>query len=263
LWKSVERLEKLLQFPRDREQEDWWDHVALTDPPGGTFETALLGEPRIVPSLSAIDRCRVYVISYNPIFPIEWRDEAYRIILPEELASYHRKWRTYVAEVQRGHWRQYLHQLYLFDRIHYDEHQYQQFEDLVRLAHDSLTRTSAWCKKERFVAIREEILRTNLSEHLQSMRPATPIPRFDPDKRHLPLQAEQLEKEKQYRELRDRGAAQIKEWNRRAPQNWKLQFPIKMAFEDLLRSADDSWLKTFFAWCDYLVAESYGLFLWA
>jgi hypothetical protein len=261
--KALERLEDLLVFPRGRlDAVDYWDYTTLTDPPGSTVEVVFEGRPRVVPSVDDLDKCRVYVISCNPVFPIEWRDEAHRIILPTELPAYYDKWRTHIAEVRAGLWQQYLHELYLFDRVR-DEHQYEQFEDLAWSANESLTRANAWCHKERLAPIRDRILQFNAVGSLQAMRAAITWPRFDESIRAVAVTTEQLQKEAEYWELRRRGTAQIMEWNGLVPQNWKLQFPSKVTYEDFIARAECSWLKGFFAWCEYLIDRGNGLFLWA
>jgi hypothetical protein len=261
--KALKRLESLLVFPKGcLEDVDYWSCTALTATPGMNLEVALGVQERVVPQLRDVDCCRVYVISDNPVFPIEWRDEAYRIILSTELRDYYDKWRGYIQEVRAGLWRQYLHDLYLFDRVT-DEHQYQEIETLVDFARDSLTRTNAWCRKEGLSPIRDRILQFNAVERLKSIREVIPRARFDDAVRAGTVTAEQQQKEARYWELRQTAAVQIKEWNRFVPQKWKVQFPVKIAFGDFLARADCNWLKSFFAWCEQLLDEEYGLFLWA
>ena len=243
---AVSRLESQLIFPKGG--LDYWSHTGLTDPPGMNLE------------LHDVDACRVYVISSNALFPIEWRDEAYRIILPSELRYYYDKWRGYIEEVRAGFWRSYVHDLYLFDCVT-DEHQQQELENLVDFANGSLTRTNAWCRKEGFAAIRERILDFNAIERLKNIREATPRPRFPDAVRDKPIHSNNSKREMPTWELRQAAAVQMKEWNRLVPQKWKVQFPVKMAFGDLLAHADSNRLKSFFAWCEALLNEEYGLYL--
>jgi len=257
---SVKRLESQLLFPKG--DLDYWSHTELTDPPGMNLEVALCGQERIAPKLSDVDSCRVYVISHNPVFPIEWRDEAYRIILPDELRYFYDKWRGYIEDLRAGLWRKFVHDLYLFDRVT-DEHQQQQFENLVDLARASLTRTNAWCHKEGIPTIRERILQFSAVDRLKSIREATPRPRFEDAVRAQPETSEQLQKQAAYWDLRQATAIQIREWNRLVPQKWKVRFPVKIAFGDFLADADSTWLKSFFTWCEELLDKQYGLYLWA
>ena len=256
--RAVECLESQLIFAKG--ELDYFSHTALTDPPGNNLDVVFGGEKRIAPQLHDVDACRVYVISHNPVFPTEWRDEAYRIILPTELLHYYNKWRVYIEEVRTGSWRSYLHDLYLFDRVT-DEHQQEQFEDLVRFARGSITRTNAWCRKEGLAGIRERILEFNAFERLKRIREATPRPRFDQAVRDNPVTTEQAQTGAAYWELRETAAGQIKDWNRLVPRKWKVQFPVKTAFSDFLSGADCAWLKNFFAWCEALLDEEYGLYL--
>jgi hypothetical protein len=261
--KARKQLERLLLFPKGYPGDvDYWSYTSLTDPPGTTLEVALLGRPRVVPGLEDIDICRVYVISCNPILPIESRDEAYRIILPNDLPEYCHRWQQYIQQVHAGQWQHYLHELYVFDRLT-DEHQFQEFENLVNFARESLTRTNAWCRKERLAPVRDRILQFNVLERLKIMREGTRQPRFCDAERLQTVTAEQQQKEAQYWEIWTTGVGQIKEWNRLVPQRWKTRFPVKTTFDDFLGQANCSWLKSFFAWCEHLLAEHWGLFLWA
>lgn len=257
---SVERLESQLVFPKG--ELDYWDHTALTDPPGFDFEVAFGGKERIAPELYDVDACRVYVVSHNPVFPIEWRDEAYRIILPSELRCYYDKWRTYIEEVQNGAWRSYLYDLFLWDRIT-DEYQQQEFEDLLYCAKESFALTNAWCRKKSLSAVRDRIIEFNAPERLKSMREAIPCPRIEDALRDDSVTAKQQQKEAAYWELRQTAVAQIRDWNRLVPQNRKVGYPETKTFDDVLARADCTWLKSFFAWCETLLQREYGLYLWA
>jgi len=251
-------LRQLLVFPKER---NYFDYVALTDPPGSSLRGFLEGEPRANPSPPELECCRIYVISHNSVFPIEWRDEAYRIILPDELCGYVEKWTRYAEEVRSGRWRSYLHDLYLFDRLK-DQHQFEQLEDLDRFARESLTRSNAWCQKTRLTPVREEILRSNLYEQLKALRSLLTTPRYDESLIDVAITSEQLDRERQFEEVRQAAAIQIREWNRRVPTNWKLQFPTKQTFENFLKQADSRWLASFLTWCHDLIDDDCGLFLW-
>jgi hypothetical protein len=261
--KAFGRLQTLLVFPRgDLPDSDYWTYTALTDSPGMNVEVAFGSQASVVPQLADVDICRVYVISHNPVFPIEWRDEAYRVILPAEFPGFLSKWREYIDEVHAGQWQQYLHELYLYDRLT-DEHQYQEFENLVNFATESSTRANAWCHKEGLSPIRDSILRFNVFEQLKALREATTWPRFSDAMRTGAVTTEHLRKEARYLELRQSGTVQIKEWSRLVPQKWKVQFPAKLSFDDFLGHAESDWVKGFFAWCEWLLDGEYGLFLWA
>ena len=258
-WKKThQELQNLLEFPRDREQAGYWDFTMLTDPPG----VQLGRPPGMPPQVGELEICRVYVLSHNPLFPVEWREEAYRIILPTELPAYISKWRTYIEQVLAGQWPSYLHALYLYDRVH-DVHQHQEFANLLRWAEESQTRRSAWCRKEQLVSVRELILQFNALAQLQAMRAAIPWPKFDEAKPGKKISKQQQAQEEEYWKLFGRAAEQIREWNRFVPQNRKAQFPNKLTYDNYLGHASSSWLRNFFAWCRHLADQKYGLFLWA
>lgn len=64
---------------------------------------------------------RVGVITKNPIFPIEWRDEASATFLPEELPIVYQKWRNYIEDIKNSKYRGFLYDLFLYDNYKYCE----------------------------------------------------------------------------------------------------------------------------------------------
>jgi hypothetical protein len=256
--KAHAQLNRLLEFPRDRDEADVWAFTMLTDPPG----VQLGRPPGLPPRVDELEVCRVHVISHNPIFPIEWREEAYRIILPRELAAYLKKWRTYIDQVLSGQWQEYLHELYLFNRVH-DPLQYQEMENLVRWADESLKSRSAWCRKEPLAAIRTHILETHVLAQLEALHAANAWPKFSGASPRKKIGKKQRAKEDDYWALFGRAAEQIREWNRFVPQNRKVNFPARVTYENFLDHAASTWLRNFFTWCRYLIDQKYGLYLWA
>ena len=58
---------------------------------------------------SALRVCfRTYPVTRNPVFPPEWRSEAMRTILPDELPGQLAAWRQWLSEVKAGQHRHYL-----------------------------------------------------------------------------------------------------------------------------------------------------------
>jgi hypothetical protein len=258
---AYDRLWSVLEFPGSRD-ESWYDQVGLTDPPGMNIRVAFSGEEPVAPALEEIDRCRVYVISDNAVFPIEWRDEAYRIILPDELPGEYTRWCEYIGQVGAGDWEQYLHELYLFERLQ-DPHQLQELEGLEWAAAESLSLPNAWCRKERLFPVRDEVLASDIVERLQAMLARFPQPEFDQGRRNQRVLPEQLELESEYHQLRAEGTELIRNWNRCVPQKWKRQYPERVDYESFAGNASCVWLDAFFEWCESLIEEQYGLFLWA
>jgi hypothetical protein len=261
--RARKELEAMLLLPRGGlENADYFDLRSLTDPPGNNLRTLFGTAESAVPPLSEIEVCRVYVISHNPVFPIEWRDEAYRIILPDELPTYFERWHGYIEQVTAGRWQQYLHELYLIDRLR-DEHQYQEFDRLLGNAQESRARANAWCRREGLGPVRDRILAFNALQRLKAMHESIPCPVFARADFDALTSAEQFEQERCYWALRQEAAAQIKAWNRFAPKNRKVQYPCKMEFATFIACARSAWLHYFFEWCAVLIREGYGLFLWA
>ena len=59
------------------------------------------------------------VVSYMKILPMEWRIEAYRTILPAEVASYLDRWQTFVDETRAGKHLGYWLAFYRFDETYW------------------------------------------------------------------------------------------------------------------------------------------------
>ena len=249
--REFNRLQQFLEFPLGS-RLDYWDHRNMTDP-----LNLDLGE-----GIDAIDACRVYVISRNPVFPIEWRDDAYRIILPDELSPQLGKWKHWIDEIREGKWKHFLHELFLYDRLS-NEYLHELLEDLLWSAQESLTRPNNWCQKDKLKPVRERILKTKLVDQLAALRRESEVPQFrDADCLRQPS-PEQLDREERFFQIRQSAAEQIRDWNPCVPGKWKIRFPQKQTFDDFKAKADDSWLQSFFRWCEFLCDTGHGLFLWA
>ncbi len=248
---EFDKLRGSLEFPLGSEL-DYWAHNNLADPlrldPGQGFDV--------------FDACRVYVISNNHVFPLEWRDASYRTILPDELGEQVERWKRWIDEIRGGKWKHFLHELFLYDRLS-DEYQREQLENLLSNARESLNRTNAWCHKEKLELPRERILRAELITQITAMRNEIDVPRFsNADCSRQPSQ-EQFDREERLFRYQQSAAEQIRDWNRCVPSKWKLRFPHRPTFDEFIAKAKDPWLQSFFSWCDSLTASGHGLFLWA
>src|SRR5262245_61791549 len=102
------------------------------------------------------DSHRVSVIAQEELFPIEWRIEAERTILPWELGEQLSAWQGYRDEVGRGMHQAYLRELYVYVQIH--GLVTVEVENLTSVVRSSLTATGSWARRPEVGACRDELL---------------------------------------------------------------------------------------------------------
>jgi hypothetical protein len=99
---------------------------------------------------------RVAVIRSEVLFPIEWRIDAERTILPAELCDQLAEWDNYRDAVKQGLHRPFLEQLRIYHYLH--EWVTVDLANLADLAQHSKAATSSWATRPAVVACREEVL---------------------------------------------------------------------------------------------------------
>jgi hypothetical protein len=189
---------------------------------------------------------RTSVVTCEELFPIEWRMDAERTILPWELESELQKWQRYRTEVAEGRHAGYLRQLYVYERLR----EFNQFDlaNLLCAVNATLGKTAAWAKRPEMMNCRDEILKRNLLD-------VPPWPRW-PDGGgvsdvSLVLQAYQ------------RVDAIICRWNEAVQRgNMRSTRPKKpLGFEDWVASRlNDQWFPRFLEWVEPWRRGEYGLF---
>ena len=230
---ACDRLEELIDFPNSDEA---WD--------GESLERPLM---------------RVYPITQNCIFPLEWRNAAYTTILPLDLPRYIAKWKNYLEDVKRGKYRNYLYQLFLFEDYYSPGSLSWKtaLEDFDYWLEESYNRDNAWTKKEKFLKTREEVVARKIPNV-----PEIETPVFDPSSADRPLELEIQAKYDRYIEVISIANENIQKWNRCLTSKWRIRLPEFYNFEDYLQAGLESdWLHEFFEWCDRLIEEEYGLYL--
>jgi hypothetical protein len=202
---------------------------------------------------------RTYNITRNRIIPPEWRVEAMRSFLPDELREHLSKWREYVNRLRGGEHRGYLRELL----THYlSTYVVDYWRELQSLAQRARERTNLWAQNSELIEIREQIL-------------ALPEPSFHPapvwsvweskphcvDKATIAI----------YDTLEKRGpfARLLRRWNYFAPTNNR----IKPHIWDSPRDHDPlEWkigecagadMDEFFAWIEPACAKGMLLYFWA
>ena len=99
---------------------------------------------------------RISVIGSNELFPIEWRLDAERTILPWELKSQLAIWEGYRREVSEGRHRPFLEQLYIYDRLW--ELVEIDLSNFIGLVESSETSTGSWATRPEVVDCRAAIM---------------------------------------------------------------------------------------------------------
>lgn len=99
---------------------------------------------------------RVNVISLETLFPVEWRLDAERTILPWELDEQLARWQGYREDVAEGNHRPFLEQLYVFVQFH--DFVTVDLYNFLTLVQHSLTATGGWAQTPEVVACRSAIL---------------------------------------------------------------------------------------------------------
>lgn len=199
--------------------------------------------------------CRVYPISYNPLFPCEWRLSDQRTILPDELPAYHEKWRSHIQAIRQGDYQAYLFEWYLY----VESRKAQQFwHDFRGRIADLAKRENAWAKRMRDTDIPQRIMEL-------PQPPAYPAPRWA-DWAHNP------EQPNYHRDARYRALTQANQsmktlkgaWNSRVAQNAKfVQYKQEQSFEEFLNESEDGeepWIDQFLRWVAQSIQENFGLY---
>jgi hypothetical protein len=196
---------------------------------------------------------RTYPVTYNELFPPEWRLSAQRTILPDELPSLLTEWQDFVASVKRGMFRSYL--LALFCHHVYREVDNQWFY-LKAAAEDALGRTNAWAVRPECRDACRKVM--DLPEPL-----FVPVPVWEAWRSRT---APDPEKERLWSEL-SAFAENLDEHRRaynvkaRVHQRFDME-RWRGGFDGYLDNADDPWLHEFFAWVQRCCEEDMGLYLW-
>lgn len=206
---------------------------------------------------------RAYVISENPVFPMEWRLEAIATFLPTQLHHVYRKWHKYVLEIRNGGHRGFLFDLFLYNNYIYSGPNFcaKTLKEELQL---SLSRSNAWAKKENFLKIREQLFSERLDFSLGINDPML-YPRFDSNLEKKPVENQQVEKHQQFVKELQIISQKCRMWNRCVPTKRKIRVPTITFpdFEEFVREGiDNNWLCCFFQWCEQLIRGGYGLLVW-
>lgn len=206
---------------------------------------------------------RVYVITYNPLFPLEWRLEAYASFLPKQFSSRLKKWCDYIDDIKVGRYQGYLYDL--FSYINYQNCDLQEtVKELRQNIQDSYYRSNEWVKKDKFLEMREKLSSCEIFNNKISFFSWLDYPKFSSTLKYSKINDIQVIEWERFLVYRQHICESIKLWNRCVPSKWKIQYPHLPYpdFASFLNEANDNWLHCFFQWCQYLVEEDCGLFMW-
>ncbi len=196
---------------------------------------------------------RIYPIAYNSVFPPEERLRAYRTILPDELPEQVARWMAWMDGVRNGAYESYLSRLYLHEiSLRLCVHG----QLLREAAQATLDSVNAWAKKEKFLRVREEVLK---------LEPRVPPPSLV-DSPSRPGRATEREIAARDRVLEESHylVDLTKRWNACQRTRRKLSHFEKPYenFEQFKRSADTQWqIDDFFSWVRGCCEDEVGLLL--
>jgi hypothetical protein len=189
---------------------------------------------------------RVSVISSEVLFPIEWRIEAERTILPWELGNQLTEWKSYREDVEQGRHCPFLRQLYLYACLH--ELVTVDLANFIPLVQHSLTATGSWAKRPEVVACRDEVLAAPIL--ILPPPPQWPAGGGEPD---LSLAERAFAKVE----------SSVSAWNNAVRRgNVRLRLPTRPpAFEEWIAARlNDGWYSSFLAWVKPWKCGGYGLY---
>jgi hypothetical protein len=202
------------------------------------------------------DIMRAYVITQNNLFPLEWRQAVSRSLTCAEVQNWLVQWRTFLQEVKAGkhlayHVRVFLHEHQL------DLHTC--YEKLKWAWEKSQTLENAWAKKTDFL-----MMHAKLGANFLPTLTLSDYPIF------LSENAEEdatphIAQWKEHQQIAQYAQTQIKEWNKRASQSYKVSFPQSIDFQipnKILQMAQDKQLQGFLLWCEDAVARGLDLYWW-
>jgi hypothetical protein len=192
---------------------------------------------------------RFSALGRHPLLPPEWRADALRTWLPEELPERRRRWSRYLEAVRSGGHRPYLLARYLHDMSTRIRHGW---EVLTTTAEATKERTNTWAAKPALVELRT---------HLAAM----PAPAVHPDPRWNEWKHRHGEVDPAYDEIHRADELRVRltrALDAKLPGNWKIRDydPIP-SFEEFLAEADDPWRSGLFEWIDRCCEEEQGVFL--
>jgi hypothetical protein len=192
------------------------------------------------------DSHRVAVISSEVLFPIEWRIDAERTILPWELGDQLAEWQSYREEVEQGRHRPFLRQLYIYACLH--ELVTVDLANLIGVVQHSLTTTGSWAGRPEVVACRDEVL-------------AAPILTLPPPPQ-WPAgggESDQTAAEHGFAKVE----SSVRAWNNAVQRgNYRLRLPRRpLPFEPWIAARlNDEWYSSFLAWVEPWKCGGYGLY---
>jgi hypothetical protein len=199
---------------------------------------------------------RVIYMTAQEAFPAEWRLDAYRSYMPEEIPAILEEWESYLQAVRQGHYRAYLLETYLWHESRNAHDYWAEMQAAVKMAEE---KDDGWAK---------HIISSELPEQIRAFpEPVTySLPRWSEWKDNP--SCIEYQSDTRYIELR-RTTAQLHQlrfaWNRFVPPIWVLSMnrvPFSTTpFESSLESFNDG--DDLFAWLRECVVDNVGLYLWA
>lgn len=196
---------------------------------------------------------RFSALGLHPLLPPEWRADALRTWLPEELPGRRQRWSSHLETVRSGRHRPYLLARYLHDVSAQVRHGW---EVLIKTAAATEERTNAWASRPALVELRT---------HLAAL-PAPvvqPAPRWSEWKhRHGEVDPDQVPAYAEVHRASELRVRLTRALDAKLPANRKIRDydPIP-SFQEFIAEADDPWRSGLFQWIERCCEEGQGVFL--
>lgn len=196
---------------------------------------------------------RMSSIGRSYIFPGEWRIEAYRSFLPEEVPGMLEKWQGYVKDVKAGAYQAYHFEWYLYATSSGMRRYWTYLQDRAELAQE---RENAWAMRLKETSLLDRI------KDFSVMSPVYPVPAWDEWKEKSG--SVHYEEDERYIQLQDAISHYLtlqREWNSQVPSSKKQMYEPR-TFEGYLDRANWNYQGSLFDWLAQCVKDGKGLYLW-
>lgn len=196
---------------------------------------------------------RASTFTQNHVFPSEWREQARRTFLPDELPKYVEQWNNHLREIRQGYHIGYLLDWYLSEQSYLLLNIWMQ---LTRAASEAHERTNSWALHLKETDILERILdeKVKPDTFAQPQWKSAELHKtnvdYGADDRYVYVQM----KTNELKTL-------IREWNRRVPSNQKVQLH-RYDFEEFLSWAESGDLDELMDWLQHCTTLKAGMYYW-
>lgn len=188
------------------------------------------------------------------IFPNEFKIEALKTLTNDEFTILVVKFKNYFKDILDGKHREYLAKLLIYYNQNRLRETYEYFEKKLSLT-SSLN--NEWTKKDKYLQNRQNILITGINKFEK-----IDFPKFtfnllnDASENDMNFINHQVSESLLLNN-------QIANWNSVVPSKFKVSYSFICNFNDFLkRNIENNDFQDFFNWCDKVIQEKKGVYLW-